>query len=163
MYNNSDCHYEPNSISRYCSPPWRPPDSSCYQYRHSHVADGLLLCRARFLVRLQYKISFLIWNTKLSINFASSLLRQTDLRHTLWNTTQTTFAGKCFFKYQVSQCRKHGHAKTRQGILYPGTMQCSYIYSSLQHCKLYVFISIDGAKLWIICISGKLSVCMLIV
>ena len=33
------------------------------------------------------KLAFLIWNTKLYINFASSLLRQTGLRHTLWNTT----------------------------------------------------------------------------
>lgn len=40
------------------SPPWRLPDSSCYQYRRSHIADGLLLSRARFLVRLQHKIDF---------------------------------------------------------------------------------------------------------
>lgn len=35
-----------------------PSDSFCYQYRCGHVADGLLLSGARFLVRLHHKISF---------------------------------------------------------------------------------------------------------
>ena len=45
--------------------------------------NGLFLSRGRFLVWLQHKISFFdMKDTKMSINFALSLLRHTCLRHT---------------------------------------------------------------------------------
>lgn len=49
------------------------------------------------------KLAFLIWNTKLSINFASSILRQTGLRHTLWNTTYKEWKDNTHTQFKITK------------------------------------------------------------